>query len=76
MTGFAASNDQISSINAACRSCYGLQDESKIYFLASGQGVCVEACPLTTNYTEFICYDEVYAEVIDNETGEVRPACT
>lgn len=39
--------------------------------MPSGQGVCVESCPLTTNYTEIICFDEVEAEITDNVTGEV-----
>ncbi|CAN0256233.1 unnamed protein product, partial [Ectocarpus sp. 8 AP-2014] len=47
------------------------QERENIYFLPSGNGVCVEECPATTNYTQFICYDEVYPEIFDNDTGEV-----
>ena len=47
------------------------KDRPNIYYMASGNGVCVENCPMTTNYTEFICYDEVYPEIYDNDTGEV-----
>jgi len=48
------------------------QERDNIYFLPSGNGVCVEDCPSETNYTKFICYDEVYPEILNNETGEVR----
>ena len=48
------------------------QEKSNIYYLPSGQGVCVETCPLETNYTSFICVDEVMTEIVDNTTGEVR----
>eukprot|EP00903_Cladosiphon_okamuranus_P019573 g18001.t1 len=48
-----------------------VKERENIYYLASGNGVCVENCPLVTNYTEFICYDEVYAELFNNETGEI-----
>lgn len=48
------------------------QERDNIYFLPSGNGVCVEECPSETNYTKFICYDEVYPEIFNNETGEVH----
>ncbi|CAM9190959.1 unnamed protein product, partial [Ectocarpus sp. 12 AP-2014] len=48
-----------------------VQARENIYFLPSGNGVCVEECPASTNYTQFICYDEVYPGIFDNETGEV-----
>ena len=47
------------------------QEKSNIYFMPSGDGVCVETCPLVTNYTQFICYDEVFTDIVDNVTGEV-----
>ncbi|CAM9740877.1 unnamed protein product [Ascophyllum nodosum] len=49
----------------------GVEDRSKIYFVPSGEGVCLDSCPLTTNYAQFICYDEVYADIENNVTGEV-----
>ena len=48
------------------------QERDNIYFLPSGNGVCVEECPPETNYTNFVCLDEVYPEIFNNETGEVR----
>ena len=48
------------------------KDRENIYYLPSGNGVCVEDCPMETNYTQFICYDEVYPEIYSNETGEVN----
>ena len=48
------------------------QERENIYFLPSGNGVCVEECPPETNYTNFVCLDEVYPEIFNNETGEVR----
>lgn len=50
----------------------GEKERENIYYLPSGNGVCVENCPLETNYTKFICYDEVYPEIFNNDTGEVR----
>ncbi len=47
------------------------QERDNIYFLASGDGVCVEECPLETNYTKFVCYDEVQTEIMINGTSEV-----
>ncbi|CAM9299589.1 unnamed protein product, partial [Laminaria digitata] len=48
-----------------------VEEKSNIYYLSSGDGVCVETCPLVTNYTQFICFDEVFTEIYDNTTGEV-----
>lgn len=47
------------------------QEKENIYYLPSGNGVCVKECPTETNYTQFICYDEVYPEIYSNDTGEV-----
>lgn len=48
------------------------QGRSSIYFVSPGNGVCVDECPSTTNYKEFVCLDEVQAAVYDNVTGQVR----
>lgn len=48
-----------------------MQERSNIYYMTSGSGVCVENCPLETNYTAFICFDEIATEIVDNVTGEV-----
>ncbi|CAM9834935.1 unnamed protein product, partial [Hapterophycus canaliculatus] len=48
-----------------------VKERDNIYYLPSGNGVCVEECPMETNYTKFICYDEVYTEIFDDEAGEI-----
>lgn len=50
---------------------YPLQDRDEIYYMTSGKGVCVDGCPLLTNYTQFICFDEVLEDVVDPDTNEV-----
>ncbi|CAN0135739.1 unnamed protein product [Discosporangium mesarthrocarpum] len=48
-----------------------VEAKSKIYYMPSTSGVCIESCPMVTNYTQFHCLDEVQADIVQNDTGAV-----
>ncbi|CAM9104071.1 unnamed protein product, partial [Phaeothamnion confervicola] len=55
--------------NRICGVDSGVKNLTVLYYLPSGDGVCIEDCPSQYNYTKFYCVESVMPTVYDSSTG-------
>lgn len=45
-----------------CGASSGVKSRTNAYYMSSGAAVCVKNCPSDTDFTRFVCYDDIQAD--------------